>query len=254
MGKQADDSIAAAQRPIPTGRDSAQFLEKHKHIRARGLIASSALGLSDGLITNLAFLTGFAGAVSSIDLIRFAGIASMFAGAVSMFFGGILGARSEVDLFKADSKREAYEIEQEPDEERWELKNLYIRKGLTESEADTIVSGITSDKKRWLEDMLIHELHLHESNLENPVKIGAVIGLSFLLGAFVPLGPYFVFSAKSTSVIVSVTIALAFLFAAGFWKGRVVSRRAWKSGVETFAIGAAASAILYVLGTLFEFV
>ncbi len=254
MGKHGDDVISATQRPVPTGSESALFLEKHRHIRARGLIASSALGLSDGLITNLAFLTGFAGAVSNLDLIRFAGIASMLAGAVSMLFGGILAARSELDLFKADSKREAFEIDKEPDEERWELKNLYMRKGLTENEADTVVSKITSDKKRWLEDMLIHELHLHRSSLEDPVKVGIVIGLSFLLGAFVPLSPYLVLSAKSTSVIVSVTIALGFLFAAGFWKGLVVSRRAWKSGLETLALGATASAILYVLGTLFEFV
>jgi predicted membrane protein (TIGR00267 family) len=254
MGKHGDGSISSAQRPAPTGGESAQFLEKHRHIRARGLIASSALGLSDGLITNLAFLTGFAGAVSNIELIRFAGIASMFAGAVSMLFGGILSARSELDLFKADSKREAYEIEKEPDEERWEMKNLYMGKGLNEREAEAVVNRITSDKKRWLEDMLIHELHLHESNLENPIKIGIVIGLSFLLGAFVPLSPYFVFSVKSTSVVVSVTVALGFLFAAGFWKGLVVRRRAWKSGLETLALGASASAILYILGTLFVFV
>jgi predicted membrane protein (TIGR00267 family) len=254
MGKQGDNTISPVQRPVPTGGESALFLEKHRHIRARGLIASSALGLSDGLITNLAFLTGFAGAVSNIDLIRFAGIASMLAGAVSMLFGGILSGRSELDLFKADSKREAYEIDKEPNEERWELKNLYIGKGLNENEAEAVVNRITSDKKGWLEDMLIHELHLHESNLENPVKVGVVIGLSFLLGAFVPLGPYFVFSVKSTSVEVSVAIALGFLFAAGFWKGLVVSRRAWRSGIETLALGAAASAILYVLGTLFVFV
>ncbi len=254
MGTQVDDSIPSAQRPNPAGNDSPLFLEKHRHIRARGLIASSALGLSDGLITNLAFLSGFAGAVSNIDLIRFAGIASMFAGAVAMLFGGILGARSEFDLFKADSKREAYEIEKEPEEERWELKNLYRRKGLSEDEADAVVGRITSDKKRWLEDMLIHELHLHESNLENPVKVGVVIGLSFLLGAFVPLVPYLVFQVKSASVIVSVTISLLFLFAAGFWKGLVVNRRAWKSALETLAIGAVASVMLYIVGNLFEFV
>ncbi len=254
MGKHGDDVISTTQRPAATGGESVLFLEKHRHIRARGLIASSALGLSDGLITNLAFLTGFAGAVSNIELIRFAGIASMLAGAVSMLFGGVLAARSELDLFKADSKREAYEIDKEPDEERWELKNLYMRKGLTENDANSVVDKITSDKKRWLEDMLIHELHLHRSNLENPLKVGIVIGLSFLLGAFVPLSPYLVLSVKSTSVIVSVTIALGFLFVAGYWKGLVVSRRAWKSGLETLALGAAASAVLYVLGTLFVFV
>ncbi|MDA4128089.1 MAG: VIT1/CCC1 transporter family protein [Thaumarchaeota archaeon] len=254
MGKPGDAPAPSRQKPAPTGTDSLQFLEKHKHIQARGLIASTALGLSDGLITNLAFLTGFAGAVSNVDLIRFAGIASMLAGSVSMLFGGILSARSEYDLFKADSNREAYEIEHEPDEERWELKNIYMQKGLSAEEAASVVDKVTSDKRTWLEDMLTNELHLHRSNLENPVKVGVAIGLSFLLGAAVPLIPYFIFGARSTSVVTSVGLSLAFLFAAGYWKGLVVKRRAWKSGLETLGIGATASGILYLLGTLFVFV
>ena len=91
------------------------YVERHAHIGGRGLISAAALGLADGLVSNLAFLTGFGGAVASIDLILFAGVAAMLAGSVSMFFGGILSARSEFDLFKADSNREAYEIEHEPD-------------------------------------------------------------------------------------------------------------------------------------------
>ncbi len=46
--------------------------ERHKHIRARGYIGSSALGISDGLLTNLVFLSGFAGAISDIQTIRLA--------------------------------------------------------------------------------------------------------------------------------------------------------------------------------------
>src|ERR1035437_7409177 len=114
-------------------------VEKHPHIIGRGLISSSALGLADGLVTNLAFLTGFSGAVSSDALIRFAGLAAMLAGTVSMFFGGILSGRSEHDLFKADAAREAYELEYETEEESWELKRIYIDKGLTEQEADMVV-------------------------------------------------------------------------------------------------------------------
>src|SRR5213592_3892663 len=81
--------------------------EIHKHIRARSYIRSSALGVSDGLVTNLAFLSGFAGAASDsqFHLIQIAGVASMLAGAISMFFGGVLAGRSEYELFQADARR-----------------------------------------------------------------------------------------------------------------------------------------------------
>jgi hypothetical protein len=107
-----DPALEAGSSNVPGGADSSQasrttvhdaYVERHPHIAGRGLISASALGLSDGLVTNLAFLTGFSGAVSSDSLIRFAGLAAMLAGTVSMLFGGILRARSEHDLFKADS-------------------------------------------------------------------------------------------------------------------------------------------------------
>ena len=230
------------------------YVERHPHISGRGLISASALGLADGLVTNLAFLTGFSGAVSSDSLIRFAGLAAMLAGTVSMFFGGILSARSEHDLFKADSDREAYEMEHEADEEKWELKWIYMDKGLTEQEADMVVARLLTNKEKFLEDMLTNELHVHEHNLQNPYKLGAVIGLFFLIGSFVPLAPYLLLSAKSSALVVSVVVSLIFLFVAGEWKGRIVKRKPLRSGLETLLIGAVAAGILFLIGSAFAFV
>ncbi len=245
-----EKSPQQAQKPFT--RDA--YIERHDHIGGRGLISASALGLADGLVTNLAFLTGFSGAVASIDLIRFAGAAAMLAGSVSMFFGGILSTRSERDLFKADSNREAYEIETEPDEETWELKRLYVAKGLTEGEADMVVSRLASNKEKFLEDMLANEVHIHKDNLQNPYVLGGVIGLSFLVGALVPLLPFYIFPTRTYSVVTSVVASLVFLFAAGEWKGRIVKRKPLRSGLETMLIGATAAGVLYLIGSAFVFV
>jgi predicted membrane protein (TIGR00267 family) len=222
--------------------------EIHKHIRARGYIGSSALGVSDGLVTNLAFLSGFTGFVSEIQLIRIAGIASMLAGGISMFFSGFLAGRSEYDLFQADRRREAGEIEQEPEEEKSELRDSYVAKGLTEDEASRVVERIASNKEKFLEDILIHELHVHETKLESPFRMGSVIGLSFLVGAIIPLVPFLLLQTKIDSLITSVLVSSIFLFTVGLWKGRIVGRKLWRSGVETLIIGIAGAAVLYVIG------
>ena len=206
------------------------------------------------MVTNLAFLSGFAGGVSSMDLIRFAGIAAVLAGSVSMFFGGLLAERSEHDLFQADSRREAYEVRYERHEELAELKDLYTKKGLSEEEAELVVNKIASDEGKFLEDILANELHIHESQLRNPFAAGGVLGSSFFLGAVVPLIPYYLLTAKVDSLIWSVAISLVFLFAAGAWRGRLVQRAAWKSGLETLAVGAIASGLLYVIGSALTFV
>jgi predicted membrane protein (TIGR00267 family) len=243
-----------AQGPPERPFTRENYVERHAHIGGRGLISSSALGLADGLVTNLAFLTGFSGAVASVDLIRFAGLAAMLAGSVSMFFGGILSARSEYDLFRADSAREAYEIENEPEEETWELKRIYVEKGLTEQEASMVVDRLARDKVKFLEDMLANEVHIHRDNLQNPYVLGAVIGLSFFLGALVPLLPFYVIPSKTDSVAASIVASLVFLFAAGEWKGRIVKRGNFRGGLETLAIGALAAAILFAIGRAFVFV
>ena len=149
----------------------------------------------------------------------------MIAGAVSMFFGGILAARSEFDLFRADSKREAYEIENEREEEIMELRELYMEKGLTAQEADSVVARVSANKDRFLEDMLVNELRIHSSHLENPYKLGVAIGLSFLVGALVPLLPYYLTGMKEQALAASVIFSLAFLFSAGAWKGRIVGSK-----------------------------
>lgn len=230
-----------------------QTNEKHEHIHGRGIIRDIALGLSDGVVTNVAFLAGFSGAIQNLEIIRLAGVAAMLAGAVSMFFGGLMAARSEHDLFKADSRREAGEIESEPEEERTELKNFYLKKGLTLEESEMVVNRVTSDKKKWLEDQLIHELHIHERELEKPLKIATVIGLSFLIGALVPLMPYLAFATSRFAMMISIVLSLAFLFCAGAIKGRLSGRKYWKSGLEMLAIGGVASALLFFIGSLLVF-
>ena len=129
-----------------------------------------------------------------------------------------------------------------------------MEKGLTEVEAETVVNRVTSNKEKWLEDMLIHELHLHKSELGNPYKRGAVIGFSFLVGSLVPLLPYLLLTLKDYSILASLIASLLFLFVIGAWKGRIVKKSIWRSGIEMLSVGVAGSIILYVIGTALGFV
>jgi vacuolar iron transporter family protein len=237
----------------PSRETKGKIEEKHKHIPARGLISNLALGLTDGVVTNVAFLAGFAGAIQSLPFIRLAGVACMLAGAVSMFFGGLSSARADEDLFREDARRELNEIEIEPEEERQELKNFYLGKGLTPEESEIVVRRITKDKKKWLDDLLMHELHLHKEELDNPLKVAGVIGLAFLVGAFVPLCGYLFAMQKSFAIELSVSFSLIFLFLLGGWKGKLAGRKFLRAGLEMFLIGAAASVMLFLIGSLLVF-
>ena len=252
MEPPTEETKKTAANTVPKD-NRAKIVEKHKHIPARGMISNLALGLTDGVVTNVAFLAGFAGAISSLEFIRIAGIASMLAGTVAMFFGGLNSARSEEDLFREDARREMSEIESEPEEEKQELKNFYLSKGLTTEESEIVIRRITKDKRKWLDDLLMHELHLHKEELENPLKVAGVIGVAFLIGALVPLCSYLFFAEKSPAIEFSVLSSLIFLFLLGGWKGRLSGRKFLRAGFEMFLFGAAASAILFLIGSLLVF-
>lgn len=238
-------------RSVPSGKKQ---IEKDRHIRGRNWISHITVALSDGLVTNLSLLTGFAAVDTGLGLLRLAGVAVLLGGLASEFFNGVLESRSEIDLFDADAKRESKEIEREPEEEKRELESFYVDKGLTPREAALVVSRVASNKKKLLEDLLLHELRIHRSNRENPYLFGLVAAIGFVAGAIPPLLPYLLFAARSDSLLVSIAISLALLFAVGAWKGRVTGKGTLRSGAETVSIGAIASAILFLIGHFLTFV
>ena len=78
----------------------------------------------------LAFVAGVSASLSSRRLVLMAGLAEMFAGAVSMGLGAFLGTRAEKDWYERERKREEMEVAKIPHLEREELRDIYRKKGL----------------------------------------------------------------------------------------------------------------------------
>ena len=132
----------------------------------------------------------------------------------------------EIDLFDADYKRELYEIENEPEEERQEMIEFYSKKGLSKADTRRIVSSITKSKTKWLEDMLLNEVHVHKDELGSPIQAGATMGLACLVGGFVPLAPYVFVGSLPTAITTSIIIAYSSLFIIGSIKGKM-TKNGW---------------------------
>ena len=84
--------------------------------------------------------------------------------------------------------------------------------------------------------------------------MGGVIGLSFLVGALIPLAPFLFLQTRIESLIGAALVSPTFLFSVGAWRGRVVGRKFWRTGIETLLIGVSASLILYLIGLRLVFV
>jgi vacuolar iron transporter family protein len=204
-------------------------------------------GTNDGLVTTLGFLGGVTGSISDKDVILLAALAEIVAGAFSMASGAYIASKSQSEYFQKEIAREKREIEEDPDHEKHEIWEIYKERGFTDEEITILINRITSDKNLWLKFMLREELGLGDEATENPVRVGGIMGVSFLAGSIVPILPYF-FMAPHAALVTATIASLIFLFCLGAIKTRLTKSGWLKSGLEMLAIGTASALVGYIVG------
>ena len=171
--------------------------------------------------------------------------------------GACRATKSQRVLDEDQLAREAAEIEAMPDLERAELKGIYRAKGLTESEAETIVARITRDKTIWLETQAREELGLDAGQFENPVREATVAGIATLFGGLVPVIGYLVGRAVAgphplVAIVITAVICVACLFLMGAARTFLTGKNALRSGLEMMVVGSVVAFITYSVGYVFR--
>ena len=118
--------------------------------------------MADGLTVPFALAAGISAAIASTRIVVTAGMAEIVAGATAMGLGGYLAARGDQEHFLSEEKREYFEVEKLPQQERLELREIFSERGLHASELDTVVAALSADKKRWVDFMMRFELGLEK--------------------------------------------------------------------------------------------
>jgi VIT1/CCC1 family predicted Fe2+/Mn2+ transporter len=205
-------------------------------------------GTSDGLVTVLAFVAGVSASLADRRLVLLAGLSEMFAGALSMGLGALLGARAERDLYRRERAREEREIAEVPHLEREELREIYAKKGFQGEDLDRAVEILTANEKRWVDVMMAEELGLHPAQ-EPELRAGLVVGISYLVAAAVPLLPYLVLPIRA-ALLASVVLTGCALVAVGVGKARFTQRPPLRGAVETLIAGWLGTVVCWSIGQL----
>ena len=95
-----------------------------------GALRAAIFGVNDGLVSNLSLIFGVAGAGVDNAVVILAGVAGLLAGAFSMAAGEYISVRVQREVFERLIHLEAHEIGSDPEAERAELAEIYVRKGL----------------------------------------------------------------------------------------------------------------------------
>lgn len=215
-------------------------------------IREVVFGMNDGIVSTVGFIAGVTGAIGESRLVFLSGMAAITAGAVSMFIGAYMASKSQKEFFEKEIARERREIIENPDKEREEIREIFLDHGFTDDEAEMIVHRVTQDKDRWVKFMMRDELGIVDENFDNPLKVGLLMGISFIIGGLPLIFPYVFIHDSFTALKVTIAIAITVLFAIGIGKTVLTKTSWWKSSLEVVLLGSLAAGVGYVLGWIFS--
>jgi VIT1/CCC1 family predicted Fe2+/Mn2+ transporter len=221
--------------------------EMHRTHRI-GWLRAAVLGANDGIVSTASLVIGVAAAASDKDAVMVAGVAGLFAGALSMAAGEYVSVHSQSDTEKADIELEKKHLEDEPEFELRELASIYEGRGL-----DPELSLKVAEQLMTHDALGAHtrdELGITDTLSANPLQAALFSAGSFAVGAVLPLATAWL-SPVSVMIWLVALSSLLFLAILGG-----VAARAGGAGVVTGATrvlfwGAIAMGATALVGKLF---
>lgn len=232
---------------LSAGRPAERHGHTHRDVNG-GWLRPAVFGAMDGLVSNLALITGVAGGSVSASAIALTGLAGLAAGAFSMAAGEYTSVASQRELVLAELDVERRELRRHPQDELRELSELYASRGVDPELAAEVSKQLMRDPEQALEIHAREELGVDPGDLPSPAVAALSSFGSFAVGAMLPVLPYLL---GATQLWPAVLLALAGLFACGAAVARVTARTWWFSGLRQLLLGGAAAAVTYGLGVLF---
>lgn len=238
-----EDQILAAEH---TSEAVAERLAKATDFSYLG---DFVLGAIDGTVTTFAVVAGVAGAGLSSSVAVVLGLANIVADGFSMAVGNYLKTKSDHEIVARARETEERHIDQHPDGEREEIRQIFASKGFEGEALEHAVTVITNDKRRWVDTMITEELGL-QLEPAAPLKAALTTFVAFFLAGMVPLLPLLFGRYLSPDLIFGISaLATAITFCAiGLVKGYVVNRPLAFSAFETLAVGGLAATLAYLVG------
>jgi len=213
-------------------------------------LPSAILGGIDGGVTTFAVVAASVGGDLSVSVILILGFANLLADGFSMAVSNYNASKSQVDAIEQAREIENRHIDEVPEGEREEVRQILERKGLQGPMLEDAVRTITSNRQLWVDTMVAEEWGL-PPHPPSPVSEGFVTFASFAFFGFVPLLPFLVLSGNLADAFRMSIVLTAGVFAGiGWMKGYIRGTSKWRSAVGTLATGGTAAVLAYLSARL----
>lgn len=225
-----------------------QMSEKHKKTNS---LRDIILGGQDGLVNVLGIVLGATAVTSDTKILIPTVLAATFAESISMGAVAYTSSISQRDYYESERQNELREMEEVPEVEIQEIRDIYANKGLKGDDLENVVKVITSNKEVWLDTMMKEELNLQEVNVKDILKTSIIVGCATVVGSLIPLLPFFVFSVHN-AVLGSIVLSALALFGVGAYQAISLVGDWKKSGIQMLIIGLSAAFIGFMIARLFN--
>jgi vacuolar iron transporter family protein len=222
--------------------------ERHRADRI-GWLRASVMGANDGIVSTASLMLGVAAAGAQTSAILVAGVAGLVAGAMSMAAGEYVSVSSQSDTEAADLARERHELATQDASERRELAAIYEARGLEPALASQVADRLMAHDA--LAAHAREELGISDLQRARPVQAALASAAAFAVGAALPV-VVTVFAPPAQLSMWVVSTCLVLLAVLGALAAQVGGASALKGAGRVAFWGAAAMALTYAVGKLFD--
>jgi VIT1/CCC1 family predicted Fe2+/Mn2+ transporter len=222
--------------------------EKHHRDVQGGTARAAVFGVSDGLVSNVAIVLGFAGANPGPGLVRLAGLAGLIGGAVSMAAGEYVSMTAQAELLERELEMERLELRRRPEAERKELAQIYRSRGVDEATAEQLATALSRDPELALQTHAREELGIDPESLGQPVRAALWSFVTFSVGASIPLLPYF-FGTGTAAMVAAIVLGVIAALAVGAALAKFTGRPMGRSAGRQLLFSAVPAVVTYVIGS-----
>ncbi len=223
----------------------------HKNPGSSALVREIVFGAEDGMVSTLGAMTGIATATQDLFTTVLSGFVVISVESISMGVGSYLSSKSSKEIDQRKLYEETKELTTFPEEEKEELRDMYIEDGWPKKLATDMAVVASQNQELFLKEMAYRELNIIPSNMEHPIRNGFVMFLSYIVGGLIPLTPY-IFLPFGSAIVVSIAVTLIGLFALGSYTTRYTKRSWWKAGLEMLGLAGAAAVVGYAVGQMVD--
>jgi vacuolar iron transporter family protein len=249
-----DDDVEASRR-----YHDLKAATEEGHQSGGGFLKPVIFGGLDGILTSFAIVAGAAGGNLSPQVVLILGFSNILADALSMGVGEFLSSKATNEWILSERCREEWELENYPEGEIKEMVDIYVAKGMTQSDAEQCIAIMAKYKDFFVDLMMQQELELQvpeDDHVQESVKEGCIMFASFATFGALPLLGYVIIPTFFPHLDQSALFASAcfvtgiVLFFMGSIKSWFSAQNWFRSGMETLMLGGACATVAYTVGQL----